>query len=355
MRNSIVAGLCLLLALAGTALAAGQKDALSIGFVYVSPIGNEGFSYSHDVARRQLEEDPNITTKFVEMVREGAEAEWVISDMAQKGTDIIITTSFGFMGSTLKVAAAYPGQTFLHCSGYKTAPNMSTFFGRIYQSRYLTGLVAGKMTQSNIIGFVAAYPIPEVIRGINAFTLGVREVNPDAEVRVMWTKTWFDPAVEREVAFSLVADGADVLAQHQDSPATQVVALEKGVYSIGYHSDMSAYAKDRHLVAAIWNWYPFYSRVAQEVYKGTWVAGSYWLGMSDGAVDISDFGPAVPEDVRALVLEEKAAITDGSLVVFKGPVRDQQGHIRIPKNEVPTDQELLGMNWFVQGVVGTTQ
>ena len=355
MRNTFVVALCLLLMLAGIAVAAGKKDNLSIGFVYVSPVGNEGFSYSHDVARRQLEEDPNITTLFAESVQEGAEAERVIAGMAQKGTDIIITTSFGFMSSTLKVAAANPELTFLHCSGYKTTSNMGSYFGRIYQSRYLTGLVAGKMTQSNIIGYVAAYPIPEVIRGINAFTLGVREVNPEAEVRVVWTKTWFDPAVERETALSLVAGGADVLTQHQDSPATQVVALEKGVYSIGYHSDMSAYAQDKHLVAAIWNWYPFYSKVAKEVRKGTWTSGSDWLGMSDGAVDISDLGPAVPEHVRALVLESKAAITDGSLVVFKGPVRDQQGHIRIPKNEVPTDMELLGMNWFVQGVVGTTQ
>ena len=355
MQKSILVAICLLLALTGTAVAAEKKDKLSIGFVYVSPVGNEGFSYSHDVARRQLEEDPNITTSFVENVQEGPDAERVIKRMARSGIDVIITCSFGFMGSTLKVASEHPDQTFLHCSGYRTSPNMSTFFGRIYQSRYLTGLVAGKMTESNIIGYVAAYPIPEVIRGINAFTLGVREVNPDAEVRVVWTKTWFDPVTEKEAGKSLVDVGADVLAQHQDSPAVQEAALEKGVYSIGYHSDMSAYAPGKHLVAAIWNWYPFYARMAREIREGTWKSDSYWYGMAEDIVDISDFGQAVPEDVQALVLERKAAIKDGSLVVFSGPVRDQNGNIRIPEGEVLPDQELLSMNWFVEGVVGTTQ
>ena len=347
--------MCLLLGFAGTAVGAEPKDKVTIGFVYVSPVGNAGFSYSHDIARRQLEKEPGVTTAFEENIHEGPDAERVIRMMAQNNTDIIIATSFGFMNSTLKVAADFPELNFLHCSGYKTAPNMSSFFGRMYQPRYLTGLVAGKMTKSNIIGYVAAYPIPEVIRGINSFTLGVREVNPHAEVRVVWTKAWFDPDAEKSAGMSLIDQGADVLAQHQDSPAVQEVVLERGVYSIGCHSDMSAYAQDKHLVAAVWNWYPFYARVVKEVREGTWKAGAFLCGMSEGVVDISDFGPAVPEDFRAFVLKKRAAIKGGSHIVFRGPVRDQLGNIRIPQNEMLTDQELLGMNWFVQGVVGSMQ
>ena len=215
-------------AAAAPAPAAPAKE-MQVGFVYVSPVGDVGWSWAHDQARKAIAEMPGVTTSFVESVPEGADAERVIQNMARKGFDIIFTTSFGYMDPTLKVAEQFPNITFMHCSGYKTAPNMSNYFGRMYQARYLTGMVAGAMTKSNILGYVAAFPIPEVIRGINAYTMGARAMNPKAEVRVVWTKTWYDPATEKEAAKSLLDVGADVIAQHQDSPGPQEAAQERGL------------------------------------------------------------------------------------------------------------------------------
>ena len=355
--RAILLALMLTLGLCAPAVAAEgkAKEKLKIGFVYVSPVGDEGWSYQHDLARKELEKDPNITTTFVESVKEGADSERVILNMARKGHDIIITTSFGFMDPTMRVAAQFPNITFLHCSGYKMAENVSNYFGRIYQARYLTGVVAGRMTKSNIIGYVAAFPIPEVIRGINAFTLGVRSVNPKAEVRVVWSKTWYDPLVEKEGAKSLLDVGADVITQHQDSPGPQVAAQEKGVYSIGYNTDMTKVAPNAHLVAAIWTWTPFYKDMVEKVRKGQWKSGSFWPGMESGIVDISGFGPMVPKAVQEEVRTRRQDIIDGKLVVFKGPVLDQSGTVRIQDGALPTDKELLEMNWFVQGVVGSTK
>ena len=357
MKKSLVLLITMLFLLASFAFAAEKapKKDLSIGFVYVSPTGDAGWSYSHDLARQALAKDPNIKTYYVESVAEGADSERVILNMARKKYDIIFTTSFGYMDPTLKIAKDYPEIDFLHASGYKTADNMSNYFGRMYQARYLTGMVAGKMTESNIIGYVAAFPIPEVIRGINAFTLGVREVNPKAEVRVVWTKTWYDPVTEKEAGKSLLDIGADVIAQHQDSPGPQEAAQEKGVYSIGYHSDMAKLAPKSHLTAAVWNWVPFYENVVKEVRAGTFKHGSFWPGLKEGTVDIAPFGSMVPQDVQDMVLARKQEIIDGSYIVFKGPVKNQQGVITIPDGQVPTDKELIEMNWFVEGVVGSTK
>ncbi len=332
-----------------------EPKKLTIGFVYVSPVGDAGWSHAHDLARRKLADEPGITTMFVESVPEGADSERVILNMSRKGCDIIVTTSFGFMDPTIKVAAQFPNITYLHCSGYKTAPNVSNYFGRMYQARYLTGMAAGKMTKTNVIGYAAAFPIPEVIRGINAFTLGVRAVNPKAEVRVVWTRTWYDPVTEKEAAKSLISVGADVIAEHQDSPGPQEAAQERGVYSIGYSTDMAKFAPKAHLMAAIWNWTPFYEDVVAKVRKGEWKSGSYWPGMETGIIDISPFGPMVPKEVQDAVLARKQEIIDGKFKVFAGPVLDQAGATRVAEGTVPTDQQLLEMNWFVQGVVGSTQ
>jgi basic membrane protein A len=211
------------------------------------------------------------------------------------------------------------------------------------------------MTKKNILGYVAAFPIPEVIRGINAFTLGVRAVNPKAEVRVVWTKTWYDPATEKEAAKSLLDVGADVIAQHQDSPGPQEAAQERGVYSVGYNSSMAAFAPKAHLTAPIWNWAPFYVSTIESVKNGTWKSSSSWPGIKEGIVDLAPFGPMVPASVQKNVLNQKAALSSGSMKVFTGPVKDQSGKMRIAAGQVPTDGELLGMNWFVEGVIGTTQ
>lgn len=331
----------------------GLQREMKVGFIYISPIGEEGWSYAHDQARKLLSTMPGVRTSYVESVPEGPEAERIIRNMARKHYDIIFATSFGYMDFMLKVAEQYPDSTFMHCSGYKNAPNMSNYFGRIYQARYLTGLVAGSMTRSGAIGYVAAFPIPEVIRGINAFTLGVRAVNPKAEVRVVWTKSWYDPVMEKNAAKRLIKEGADVIAQHQDSSGPQEAAQEMGVYSIGYNTDMTRFAPRAHMTSAIWSWGPFYKEVVEQVRAGTWKNGSFWYGMETGVVDIAPYGPMIPQNVRELTDRAKADIKSGKLVVFTGPVKDQQGVERIPAGAVPPDKELLSMDWFVEGVNGT--
>lgn len=333
---------------------AGEKE-MKVGFVYVSPIGDAGYSYAHDVGRQAVEAMDGVTTSYVESVPEGPDSERVILNMARKGYDAIFATSFGYMDPMLKVAKQFPKVAFLHCSGFKQSENMGNYFGRMYQARYLSGIVAGKMTKSNIIGYAAAFPIPEVIRGINAFALGAQSVNPDAEVRVVWTKTWYDPATEKEAAKSLLDVGADIIAQHQDSPGPQEAAEEKGVYSIGYNSDMSTFAPKAHLTAPVWNWGPYYTKVVDEVRKGTWKAEAAWPGLAEGIVDLAPFGPMVPQEVKDLVDGVKAEIASGKKKVFVGPIKDQKGAVKIADGVTVPDGDLLGMTWFIEGVVGTTE
>ena len=336
-------------------MAFAADDPLQVGFVYVSPVGDAGYSYAHDQGRLFIDAMDGVTTSYVESVGEGPDSERVMLNMARKGYDIIFATSFGYMDPMLKVAKKFPNQVFMHCSGFKTAKNMGNYFGRIYQARYLSGMVAGAMTQSKILGYVAAFPIPEVIRGINAFTLGAQAVNPDVTVRVVWTKTWYDPATEKEAAKSLLDIGADVIAQHQDSPGPQEAAEEKGVYSVGYNSDMSAFAPQAHLCAPIWNWGVFYKEIVEKVRQGTWESKAYWYGLEHGIVDLSPISDRVPQDVKDKVAAKKAAIAAGQAKVFAGPVKDQAGKVVIAKGTAASDKELLGMTWFVQGVIGTTQ
>lgn len=335
--------------------APAEAKAMQVGFVYVSPTGDAGYSFAHDLGRQAVAAMSGVTTSYVESVPEGADAERIIRNMAAKGYKIIFTTSYGYMDPTLKVAGEFPDTVFMHCSGYKTAPNMGAYFGRMYQARYLTGMVAGSMTKSNILGYVAAFPIPEVIRGINAFALGAQKVNPKAEVRVVWTKTWYDPATEKEAAKSLLDVGADVIAQHQDSPGPQEAAQEKGVFSIGYNSDMSAFAPKSHLTSAVWNWGVYYTDVVARVRAGTWKSGADWWGMDKGVVDLAPFGPMVPREVQDQVLAAKAELAAGRDAVFAGPVADQKGQVRTPAGQTVSDADLLGMTWFVKGVVGATE
>jgi basic membrane protein A len=343
-----------------TALILGFHGTLSakemkVGFVYVSPIGDAGWSYAHDVGRQAVEELDGVSTSYVEAVPEGPDSERVMQNMARKNFDIVFATSFGYMDPMLKVAKQFPDTVFMHCSGFKTAENMGNYFGRMYQARYLSGMVAGAMSKSNILGYVAAFPIPEVIRGINAFTLGAQAMNAEAKVRVVWTKTWYDPATEKEAAKSLLDVGADVIAQHQDSPGPQEAAQEKGVYSIGYNSDMSIFAPKAHLTAPIWNWAPYYTSVVESVRNGTWKSQSVWPGMETGIVDLAPFGPMVPKEVQDMVNAKKAEIVKGDAAVFAGPVKDQDGNVKVIEGTTADDNTLLGMDWFVEGVIGTTK
>lgn len=356
MKKSIWLVLAALSLLLAGALPAGAAEKnIKVGFIYVSPVGDAGWSYSHDVGRQAVEALPYAETSFVESVQEGPDSERVMLNMARKGFDLIIATSYGYMDPMLKVAEQFPNIAFMHCSGFKTAENMGNYFGRMYQARYLTGLVAGKMTKKNVIGYVAAFPIPEVIRGINAFALGVKKVNPEAKVHVVWTKTWYDPPLEKDAAKSLLDMGADVITQHQDSPGPQEAAQEVGAYSIGYNTNMADFAPKAHLTAAVWNWSPLYVQFAEQVAKGTWKAESIWPGMADGVVDIAPFGAMVPAEVQDLVKAEADAIKAGKDTVFQGPIANQAGEVVVPEGQTPPDGDLLGMTWFVDNVVGSTQ
>jgi len=328
---------------------------IQAGFIYVGPVGDAGWTYAHDQGRQEMEKLPFVkeNSTFIESVPEGAESARVISGLVRKGANLVFTTSFGYMDATIDVASRNKDVVFMHCSGFKTAENVGTYFGRMYEPRYLSGIVAGKMTQKNVIGYVAAFPIPEVIRGINAFTLGVQSVNPQAEVKVVWTQTWFDPGIERDAADSLLDVGADVLAMHQDAPATLQAAEARGAYVIGYNSDMREFAPNAFLTAPIWNWGALYTKLAKEVNDGTWKSTQIWDGMQQGLVELADFNAKVPADVQALVAEKAAAIKAGSLHPFAGPIKDQTGKEVVAAGKTHSDGELLGMSYFVQGVQGT--
>ncbi len=333
-------------------------EPLKIAFVYVAPIGDLGWSFAHDQGRLAVEEHfgDKVETSYIENVPEGPDAERVIRDFAQKGNDLIITTSFGYMDPTVNVASEFPDTQFVHVSGYKTADNVSTVFGRMYQPRYLSGLVAGAATESNIIGYVAAFPIPEVIRGINAFTLGVREVNPDAEVRVVWTNTWFGPPEEKEAAEALLAEGADVITQHQDTTEPQKAAADAGGLSIGYDSDMGAFVGDTVLTSPIWNWGVKYIDIVQQLMDGTYNASeSYWGGLNDGVVDLAPFSDRVSDETKAMVQTHRAAIEAGETDVFCGPINGADGELLVAEGECLNDGQMLSMSCFVEGVKGEAE
>ena len=327
---------------------------LKVAFVYFSPIDDLGWTYAHNQGRLYLEEnlEGGAETAFIENVPGGRDAERVIRDFAQKGYDLVITTSFGYMDPTLTVAQEFPDANFVHVSGFKTADNMSTLFGRMYQPRYLSGLVAGSMTETNVIGYVAAFPIPEVIRGINAFTLGVREVNPDAEVRVVWTNTWFGPPEEKEAAEALLDQSADIIAQHQDTTEPQKAAAERGGSSIGYNSDMRVFVGDSVLTGPVWNWGPAFVKFSEQARDDSWETEQYWGGMDDGIVGLAEFSPSVPEEVAALVAEKLAMFISGEMDVFCGALTGQNGVQFLEDGQCMDDAQILGMDWFVEGVVG---
>jgi basic membrane protein A len=362
MKKKFILTVLLLLLLAVFLTACGSDDGevaegekIKIAFIYIGQPGDLGWTYEHDRGRLMLEDvlGDKVETITVPDVPEGPDAEKAIRDVVEAGASIVFTTSFGYMDPTKTVADQYPDVIFEHCSGYTTGENMSTYFGRIYQPRYLSGLVAGSMTETNVIGYVGAFPIPEVVRGINAFTLGVQAVNPDAEVRVVWTNTWYDPVLEREAAEALLDEGADIIAQHQDTTEPQKAAEERGLLSVGYDSDMAQFVGDSVLTSPVWNWGSYYIDTVQDVLDGSWETHSYWGGLADGVVKLADLSPLVPEDVAALVEDEQAKIVGGDWDVFCGPINDQDGNLVVADGECLDDGAMLGMDWFVEGVAGT--
>jgi len=333
-------------------LKAGEP--LKVGFVYVSPIGDAGWTTQHDRGRRQMQQalGDKVTTTFVEKVPEGAAAERVIRDLAAQGHKLIFTTSFGFMNPTLKVAAEFPDVKFEHATGYKTAANVGTYNIRFYEGRYLAGIVAGRMTKSNTLGYVAAFPIPEVLQGINAFTLGARSVNQKVQVRVIWVNSWYDPGKERDAANALMGQGADVVTHHTDSSAVVAAAEEKGRMAIAYHSNMSQFGPKAQLAAVTHHWGEYYTKVAQSVLDGTWKAGSLWGGMKEGMIKIEAFSPTLPKELVETVQAKAAEIAGGSLHPFAGPITSSDGRQIAATGTILTDDQLGKMDFYVDGVVG---
>ena len=350
---SIAVVLVMILMMLATGCTQNESENLKVGFIYVGPAGDKGWSYAHDQGRLYLEDKLDVTTIYQEnVVEEDAAVEAAIRNMVDQDCSIIFTTSFGFMNATKKMALEFPDVKFLHCSGYEMTDNMSNYFGRMYQPRYLSGIVAGMKSESNKIGYVAAFDIPEVIRGINAFTLGVQSVNPDAEVIVRWTSTWYDPAKEKDAALALLDEGCDVIAQHQDTPGPQIAAQERGKFAIGYHTDSRESAPDAFLTAPVWDFGPYYVEQVQNVIDDKWTAESYWGGMETGLVGLAEMKDNVPAEAKAKVEEVTQQISDGKFDVFTGPIYDQDGNLKIKEGEKMSDEDMLGMLWFVKGVVG---
>jgi simple sugar transport system substrate-binding protein len=329
-------------------------EPLKIGYVYVSPIGDAGWTYQHDIGRKEMEKalGGKVTTKYIESVPEGADAERVIRELAQSGHNLIFTTSFGYMNPTIKVAQTFPKVTFNHATGYKTAKNVGTYNARFYEGRYLAGIVAGRMTKTNTAGYVAAFPIPEVVMGINAFARGMRSVNPKAEVKVVWVNSWYDPGREREAADTLISQGADVVTHHTDSTAAVQAAEAKKVYAVAYHSDMSKYGPNAHLTAVTHNWGDYYTRTAQAALEGKWKSEAPWMGIKEGVIRMAPFNKAVPQDVQDLVEKTEGEIRAGKFHPFTGPVKDNEGKERVAAGRTLDDATLNKMDYYVEGVQG---
>jgi simple sugar transport system substrate-binding protein len=337
--------------IASTALLNAQAP-VKVGFVYVGPVGDSGWTFQHDVARRQMEANlkGKVTTQFVENVPEGADSERVLREMAQSGCKVIFATSFGYMNPALKVAEQFPNTVFMHATGYKIAPNLGQYDGRFYEGRYLNGVIAGKMTKSNVAGYVGSFPIPEVVMGINAFARGMRSVNPKAEVRVIWVNSWVDPGKEREAALTLIAQGADMLVHETDTAAANQAAEEKGVHVFCYNSDELKYAPKAQLGGTILTWGDYYTKVVSDVMAGTWKSGFIWGGLKEGFIKMAPMSAQVPKAVQEQVNKLEGEIKAGKFHPFTGPVVDQDGKVRVPAGQTISDEDLQKMDYFVQGV-----
>jgi simple sugar transport system substrate-binding protein len=352
LRTTCAAAFALGLALGAPVLA--QEDPLKVGFIYVGPIGDFGWSYEHNEGRLAIEEafGDRVETTYVESVPEGADAERVLRQLAQSGHDLIFTTSFGFMNATVNVASQFPDVKFEHATGYQRADNLATYSARFYEGRHVIGLIAGHMTETNIIGYIGAYPIPEVIRGINSAYLAAKSVNPDVQFKIVWANTWFDPALEADAAATLIEQGADVLMQHTDSTAPMTIAEERGILAFGQASDMKNFGPNAQLTAIIDNWAPYYIERTQAVLDGTWESSDTWGGIDSGMVELAPFSERIHEDVRAKAQAAADAIVAGTLHPFTGPINRQDGTPWLAEGEVADDATLLGMNFYVEGIEG---
>ncbi len=335
--------------------AAWAQDKTKVGFVYVGPVGDGGWTYEHDQGRKAVEAEfgDKVETVYVENVAEAPDAERVMTQMALEGADLIFTTSFGYMDPTINVAKKFPNVKFEHATGYKRAENVSTYSARFYEGRAVQGTIAGHMTESNIIGYIGSYPIPEVIRGINSAYIHAKKVNPDVQFKIVWAFTWFDPAKEADAAKVLIEQGADVILQHTDSTAPQAAAQAAGnVYTFGQASDMAEYGPKPRISSIIDNWAPYYIARTKAVMDGTWESVDTWDGIGAGMVGIGEITDAVPAEVKAEAEALIEKIASGDYHPFTGPLKKQDGSDWLAEGEVADDGTLAGMNFYVEGLEG---
>lgn len=349
--------LALLALLASPARAEDAKvdgGKLKVGFVYVGPVSDHGYSYQHDQGRQALEKElgDRVATTYVESVGEGADAERVLEELAASGHRLIFATSFGFMNATLKVAARHPDTLFEHATGYKRTANVATYSSRFYEGRTVVGEIAARLTKSNVVGYIGSYPIPEVVAGINAFTLALRAVNPKAVVRVVWVNSWYDPGKEAEAAKALIDQGADILLQHTDSPAAIQVAEQRGVWAVGQSSDMARFGPKATVTSIVDDWDVYYAARTRAVLDGTWKSADTWGGLGDHMLHLAPYNPAVPKEALEAAEAARKGILDGTRHPFAGPIRDQQGRNVVAAGAVLADKDILSMTWFVEGVQG---
>jgi basic membrane protein A len=333
---------------------AQKSEPLKVGFLYVAPLTEAGWVRQHEEGRKAVQAalDGRVKTSFVENVAEGPDAERVLRDLVATGHKLIFTPSFGYMEPTLKVAKDFPEVKFESITGYKTAPNVATANARYYEGRYLAGIAAGRMSKSHVAGYVAGFPIPEVLQGINAFTLGMRSVDPQAQVKVVWLNTWFDPGKERDAAMALMDQGADVLAFHTGSTAVMAAAQERGKLAVAYHSDMRKVAPDAQLVAVTHQWGDYYKQRTRAALDGSWKSGNVWGGVKDGMIRVDSFGSKVPKAVQDEVMARQTDIAAGKLLPFAGPIADNEGKAVIARGQSLSDEQILGMKFLVSGVQG---
>ncbi|WP_313312380.1 BMP family ABC transporter substrate-binding protein [Pulveribacter sp.] len=333
---------------------APSSGPLKIGFAYIGPVGDGGWTFAHDQARKKLEAEfgDKIQTTYVESVPEGADAERVLRDLVTQGNKLIFGTTFGYMDTMQKLGAEFPDVKFEHATGYKTSANVRTYDSRTYEGAYLAGIIAGGMTKTNTLGVVGSVPIPEVLRNLNSFTLGAQSVNPAIKTKVVWVNDWFNPPKETEAATSLINGGADVLFQNTDSPAVLKTAQEKGKRAFGWDSDMTSYGPQAHLGSAVINWVPYYTKSVKDVLDGTWTTGQAWWGVKEDAVDLVSIAEDVPAELKAKVEEAKKGLKEGTLVIWKGPIADNAGKEVLAADAAADDKFLTGINFFVKGVEG---
>lgn len=350
--KTILTGAAMALGLATAAVADDKKT--KVGFIYVGPVGDFGWSYEHNEGRLAVEKEfgDSVETTYVESVPEGADAERVLTQMALSGHDLIFTTSFGYMDQTMNVAAKFPDVKFEHATGFKRADNVSTYSARFYEGRAVIGHIAGKMTETNKVGYIGSYPIPEVIRGINSAYLHAKKVNPDVEFNVVWVYTWFDPAKEADAAKALIEQGADVIMQHTDSTAPMTIAEEKGIIAFGQASDMANFGPNAQMTAIIDNWAPYYIDRVRAVKDGTWESKDTWDGIAPGMVELAPISDKVPADVKAEAEALSASIAAGEYHPFTGPLNKQDGSAWLAEGEVADDGTLAGMNFYIEGIKG---